>query len=100
MVWGNTGLPSIDAFTPDQPTGTHLKIGALKHKGRTFPSQFKGDRCEVCGRSGQDFAADVSATGEKDMVKRHGHQLCCDGTIALLNPHDLWLEMVGDQLGD
>ena len=88
------------AFAPDQPAGTHAKVGALKHECRAFPSQLKGDRCEVCGGSSQDFAADLPSTGKKDVVKRHGYQFCGYGTIALFDPHDLWLEMVGDQLGD
>ena len=97
MVWSDAGLPGIDPFAPDQATRPHREVGPFKNDGRTFATQLQGYRREVCSGSLQHFPSDAAATGEKDVVERHGHQRACHGSISLDHLHHVGLEVLRDQ---
>ena len=97
MVWSDAGLAGIDPLAPDQTTRSHREVGPLKNDGGALAPQFQGHRCEVGSGPLQHLSADAAATGEKDVVEGHGHQVGCDGTISLHHLHHLRLEVLRDQ---
>ena len=97
MVWCDAGLPGIDPLAPDQAARSHREVGTFKNDGGALAPQLQRHRREVCSGPLQHLPADAAATGEKDVVEGHGHQLGRDGSISLDHLHHLRLEVLRDQ---
>ena len=100
MIRRDAGLACIEALAPDQPPCAHRQIRPLQHQGRTLTAEFQCHRGEMCRSPLEHLAANGATAGEKDVIERQGHQRRRDGSIPLVHPNHLRLEVFCNQAAD